>query len=184
MKHTNCVPIKWGLFLSAAPHVWPFFIFPHILYCGLFRPQTDERSFNMCCTNVSSLCKWFVVFISFIAGIALPFILNTLGITVTIVLPAVLLGLSVLLLGVTIFLSIRSFSRGGDLASCFCTIGQFLIATAVISVILAFVGLFIISAPFILTYTGILFAFFIAALLSLVCFLFCLTRTLCGCNLQ
>ncbi len=138
----------------------------------------------MCCSNVSSLCKWFVVFISVIAGIALPFILSTLGITVTIVLPAVLLGLSVLLLGVGIYLSVRAFCSGGEFAACFCTIGHFLIATAVISVILAFVGLFLVSAAFILTYTGVLFAFFIAALLSLICFAFCLIRSVCGCRLQ
>lgn len=138
----------------------------------------------MCCTNVSSLCKWFVIFIGVIAGILFPFVLSTLGIAVTIVLPAILLGLSVLLLATGLYLALRAYRLGGDFAACFCTIGQFFIITAVISILLAFVGIAIISAPFILVFTGILVAFFTAAFLSLICFLLCLVRSICGCSVQ
>lgn len=138
----------------------------------------------MCYTNVSSLCKWFVVFISVIAGIVFPFVLNTLGIAVTVTLPAILLGLSVLLLAAGLYLALRAYRCGGDFAGCFCTIGNFLIVTAVISILLAFVAIAIISSAIILVFTGVLVAFSTAALLSLVCFILCLVRTICGCSLQ
>lgn len=137
----------------------------------------------MCCTNVSSLCKWFLVFLSIVAGVVFTLTVIFSGVTISIALPIILLILSTIILAAGIYIATRAaLSRNSDLASCFCANGIFLVVAAVIAILLSFLAIAIISITSVIAvFLGVVVAFFTAALLSLVCFVICLLQSVCSC---